>query len=116
LGTLEGTGISVGFNNRNVTSCRCFEGSIPFTKRHKAASEHAITLGSIFIDAQLEWESIFSGRFTDDEIMNRRHRLMRLQHDAERTSFPDGLATQDLLFSQAEQEAQDYFKTTYGLN
>src|SRR5258708_3291547 len=29
----------------------------PFTKRHKAASEHTIPLGSIFIDAQLEWES-----------------------------------------------------------
>ncbi len=88
----------------------------PFTKRHKAASEHTIPLGSIFIDAQLEWESIFSGRFTDDEIMNRRHRLMKLQHDAERTSFPDGLATQDLLFSLAQQEAQGYFKATYRLN
>ena len=66
----------------------------PFTKKHKAASEHTITLGSIFIDAQLEWENIFSGRYTDDQIMNRRHELMKLQHDAERNSFPDGLATE----------------------
>ena len=88
----------------------------PFTKKHKAASEHTIRLGSIFIDAQLEWENIFSGRYTDDQIMNRRHKLMKLQHDAERTSFPDGLASQESLFSQAQLEAKDYFKATYGVN
>jgi hypothetical protein len=44
----------------------------PFTKKHKAASAHTMTLGSLFIDAQLEWENIFSGRYTDDEIMKRR--------------------------------------------
>jgi hypothetical protein len=87
----------------------------PFTKKHKAASTHTVTLGSIFIDAQLEWENIFAGRYTDDQIMNRRHKLMRLQHDAERTSFPDGLATQDSLFVQAQQEAKDYFTATYNV-
>ena len=87
----------------------------PFTKKHKAASAHTITLGGIFIDAQLEWENIFSGRYTDDQIMNRRHKLMKLQHDAERTSFPDGLATRDSLFAQAQQEAKDYFAATYGV-
>jgi len=87
----------------------------PFTKKHKAASAHTITLGAIFIDAQLEWENIFSGRYTVDQIMNRRHKLMKLQHDAERTSFPEGLATRESLFAQAQQEAQDYFKATYGV-
>jgi len=87
----------------------------PFTKKHKAASAHTVMLGSIFIDAQLEWENIFAGRYTDDQIMNRRHKLMKLQHDAERTSFPDGLATQDSLFTQAQQEAKDYFTATYGV-
>ena len=87
----------------------------PFTKKHKAASAHTITLGGIFIDAQLEWENIFSGRYTDDQIMNRRHKLMKLQHDAERTSFPDGLATKDTLFAKAQQEAKDYFAATYGV-
>jgi hypothetical protein len=87
----------------------------PFTKKHKAASAHTIILGSLFIDAQLEWENIFSGRYTDDEITKRRHKLMKLQHDAERTSFPDGLAFQEALFAQAQQEAQDYFKATYGV-
>jgi len=70
----------------------------PFTKKHRAAGAHTVMLGSIFIDAQLEWENIFSGRYTDDQIMNRRHKLMKLQHDAERTSFPDGLATRSEIF------------------
>src|ERR1700704_5106490 len=79
----------------------------PFTKKHKAASAPTIMLGSIFIDAQLEWENIFSGRYADDQIMSRRHKLMKLQHEAERISFPDGLATRDTLFSQAQQDAKD---------
>jgi hypothetical protein len=87
----------------------------PFTKKYKAASAHTMALGSLFIDSQLEWENIFSGRYTDEEIMKRRHKLMKLQHEAERTSFPDGLASQDSLFSQAQQEAKDYFKVTYGV-
>jgi hypothetical protein len=87
----------------------------PFSKKHKAANEHAITLGSIFIDAQLEWENIFSGRYTDDEIMSRLHKLRKLQHDAERNTFPDGLKVQESLFARAQQEAGDYFAATYGV-
>jgi hypothetical protein len=85
----------------------------PFTKKHKAASTHTITLGAMFIDAQLEWEHIFSGRYADDQIMNLRYKLMKLQHDAERDNFPDGLAVKESLFSEAQQEAKAYFKTTY---
>jgi hypothetical protein len=88
----------------------------PFTKTHKAASEHAITLDSIFIDAQSEWESIFSGRYSNDQIINRRHKLMKLQHDAERHNFPYGLAAKTALFAEAQQEARDYFAATYGVN
>jgi hypothetical protein len=88
----------------------------PFTKTHKAASEHTITLGSLLIDAQLEWESIFSGRYTNEQITNRRYKLMKLQHDAERHNFPHGLATKASLFAEAQQEAKDYFTATYGVN
>jgi len=88
----------------------------PFSKTHRAASEHTITLGSIFIDAQLEWESIFSGRYTNEQISNRRHKLMRLQHDAERHNFPHGLPAKVSIFVEAQQEATDYFAATYGVN
>lgn len=87
----------------------------PFTKKHKAASAHTITLAAMFIDAQLEWENIFAGRYSDDQIMKLRHKLMKLQHNAERDSFPDGLAVKDDLFADAQNEAKEYFRATYGV-
>jgi hypothetical protein len=30
----------------------------------------------MFIDAQLEWENIFAGRYTDEQIMNRQAETM----------------------------------------
>ena len=81
----------------------------PFSKIHKAASEHAIVLNSMLIDALLEWEGIFSGRYTDDQIMKQRHKLMKLQHDAERKTFPRGLAVKKALFDDAQREAKEYF-------
>ncbi|MGA3040398.1 MAG: hypothetical protein ABSF54_06350 [Bryobacteraceae bacterium] len=87
----------------------------PFTKAHKAACDHAISLNSMFIDAQLEWESIFSGRYTDEQIMTRLHKLKKLQHETERKNFPLGLATKEAFFAEAQQEAQAYFASTYGV-
>jgi len=72
-----------------------------------------MALDSLFIDAQLEWENIYAGRFSDIEIMNRRHKLMKLQHDLEAKNFPDGLATNRPMFELAQTEAETYFKTTY---
>jgi hypothetical protein len=88
----------------------------PFTKTHKAASDHAISLDSMFIDAQLEWENIFSGRYTDEQIMNRLHKLKKLQHEAERRNFPRGLVTKEALFAGAQQEAQEYFASAYSVD
>jgi hypothetical protein len=88
----------------------------PFAKKHKAASAQAMMLGSLFIDVQLEWEYIFAGRYTDEEIMKRLHQLRKLQLDAEDHNFPDGLATRATLFDRASQEAWEYFQATYGVN
>lgn len=85
----------------------------PFAKIHKAASDQTISLDGIFIDAQLEWENIFSGRYSDEQIMNRRHKLMKLQHETERKNFPNGLAEKEALVAAAEHEAEVYFATTY---
>ncbi len=87
----------------------------PFTKTHKAASEHAITLSGMFRDAQSEWESIFSGRYTNEQISNRRHKITKLQHETERKHFPHGLAEKEAFVAEAEQEAVDYFATMYGV-
>jgi hypothetical protein len=88
----------------------------PFAKKHKAACELAMVLDSIFIDIQLEWESIFSRRYTEDEMMLRLHRLRKSQFNAEKQHFPDGLATRVALFDRATQEAWDYFRAIYGVD
>jgi hypothetical protein len=88
----------------------------PFTKKHKAASGYSMTLDYLFNDIQLEWENIFSGRYSDEEIMKLRHKLGKLQLDALQHNFPDGLAADDAFLAQAKQEAEAYFKTTYGVN
>jgi hypothetical protein len=88
----------------------------PFARTHKSASEHTVALGSIFIDAQLEWESVFSGRYTDEQITNRRHKLMKLQHDAELHNFPNGIATREVLFREAQAEAERYFESIYDVH
>ena len=87
----------------------------PFTKEHKAAGEHTITLDALFIDVQLEWENIFSGQYSDNEIMKRVHQLRKIQHEALRRNFPDGLPTDDTLLAHAKQEAEIYFKAVYGV-
>ncbi len=88
----------------------------PFAKKHKAASVHAITLDNLFNDTQLEWENILSGRYTDEEIMIRRHKLGKLQLDALQHNFPDGLVERHSLLVQAKQIAEKYFEATYGVN
>jgi len=88
----------------------------PFAKLHKAASVYAITLSHLFIDAELEWEAIYSGKYTDDEIMNRVHKLKKLQLDAEQRNFPDGLAVKESLRQRAEKEAELYFKSAHDID
>ena len=86
----------------------------PFSRLHKAASEHTSILNGLFIDAQLEWENIFSGRYNNDETIKRRHKLMKLQLEAERKNFPSGIAVKPAFVALAEREARDYLSATYG--
>lgn len=85
----------------------------PFAKRHKAASELTSTYDNLFIDVQLEWESILSGRFTDDQISSRLHKLRKLRLEAEWRNFPEGLAEKPELVKEAKEHAQDYFAKSY---
>jgi len=87
----------------------------PFAKTHKAAAIHAITLDALFIDAQLEWDNIFSGKYTDEQIRTRLHKLRMLEHEAERHHFSEGLVRKESLRDQAEQDAETYFRSTYGI-
>ena len=62
-------------------------------------------LDSLFIDTQLEWEGVFSGRYSDDQIASRLHKLRKLQHDAERLTFKEGLPRKISLLKKSEDEA-----------
>jgi hypothetical protein len=88
----------------------------PVAKRHKAASELVISLETLFIDAQLEWENIFAGKYTDDQIAKRLHTLRLLHHKAEQHSFSEGIPKQMSRFVLAESDADDFFRKTYGVN
>jgi len=87
----------------------------PFVKTFKAAGEQVATLSSLLLDALLEWENIFANKYTADEIMSRRFKLMKLQQEAENKNFPDGLKVRQGLFESAQEEARSYFLTTYNI-
>jgi hypothetical protein len=88
--------------------------ALPFASAHKAAGQYALLLESILVDALFEWEEIASGKVPREDIAARRHRLMRLQHEAECKCFPNGQPHRSRLFAIAEQEAYDYFNAMYG--
>jgi len=87
----------------------------PFAKKHKSASEYSTKLDNLFIDVQLEWENISSGRYSPVETMNRLHQLRKMLKEVEQRSFPDGLASRPALLAQAKQEAEAYLTSTYGI-
>lgn len=87
----------------------------PMTKRQRAASEYAIALETLFIDAQLEWEGILSRRYTADEVMERLHALRSAHHMAETKSFGEGPPRRKRLFLEAEREAATFFRQQYGV-
>jgi hypothetical protein len=88
----------------------------PLTKKQRAAAELAADLDRLFIDAQFEWESVFSGRLSDEQITVRLRKLRILQHDLERLHLKDGLPLKKELQARAEQEARIFFKNTYDVN
>jgi len=88
----------------------------PVAKRHKAAGELTVTLDRLFIDAQLEWEGIFAGKYTEEQIAKRLHTLRTLHHQAECHCFPDGLPDREDFFRLAQDEAAAFFSETYKVN
>lgn len=87
----------------------------PYISRHKAANGLLRELDALFIEALFEWENIFSGKHTAEEITERRRKLMQLRHDAENKNFPTGdLPTRDDLFKLAEADAISYLEKLFG--
>jgi hypothetical protein len=87
---------------------------IPFTAHHKAASALSMTLDALVIEALYEWESVYAARFTIEEIIDRRRKLMQLRYDAEVKHFPTGLPERKRYLAMAEDEATPYFDAMFG--
>lgn len=85
----------------------------PFAKKYRAASEYASTLDNLLIEIQLEWEKILISNTRDGEVMKLLHRLRRSMKEAERRSFPDGLAKREDLVDSARLEADEYLRSRY---
>jgi hypothetical protein len=87
----------------------------PMAKQHKAAGDLAAILENLFIDAQLEWDNIFSGKYTNEQISTRLHKLRGLRPQAEHRAFPSGLSVRPSLQACAKEDATAYFRETYGV-
>jgi hypothetical protein len=88
--------------------------AIPYTARQKAANALLTDLDALFIEALFEWESVFSAKFTNEEITERRRRLMQLQHEMEGKHFPTGdLPNRADLLALAEQDAITYLESVF---
>jgi len=72
-------------------------------------------LDALFIDSLFEWEAIYYGRVLPHHITERRHKLMRIQHDLEQKHFPTGnLPQRTGLYALAKQDAIDYLEQLFG--
>jgi len=88
---------------------------IPFTSRNQAASGLAESLDALVIDALYEWEGVYGGQFTIEEITNRTRKLRQLRHEANVKHFPtEDLPLRDDLQRLAEADAVAYFENTFG--
>jgi hypothetical protein len=85
-----------------------------FARLHKAASDLTVALELLCIDAEAEWESVYSGRVPDEGVTERRARLARLRLEAEHKHFPEGFAPGPNLIRLASEEANAYLSLTYG--
>ena len=88
---------------------------IPQTKNRRNASEFVSALESVIIDARFEWHSVFEGKYTPDEIIERWRGMAKLLNEAETKYFPDGLPAKPSRQQLAEDDARTYFQSTYGV-
>jgi hypothetical protein len=86
----------------------------PLTTRQQAANGLVMSLDALFIEALYEWEGVYAGQFNNEEITERRRKLMQLRHDLDVKHFPTGdLPERNDLLELAEQDAITYFKDMF---
>jgi hypothetical protein len=88
--------------------------AIPYTARQKSANALLTDLDALFIEALFEWEGVYSAKFTNEEITERRRKLMQLRHELDAKHFPTGdLPRRPDLFTLAEQGAITYLEAMF---
>jgi hypothetical protein len=86
----------------------------PNISRQKAANDLLVGLKSLFIEAVFEWEGVFAAKFTNEEIIERRRKLMQLQHELDVKHFPTGnLPSRPDLLALAETETITYLEAMF---
>jgi hypothetical protein len=85
----------------------------PFSRRLKAAGELTVALERLFIDAQFEWESVYSGRLDTNQITEAWRHLQVAQLEAESSAFPSGFELGEREMALAKDLARGYFAARY---
>ena len=86
---------------------------LPFAKLHKQAANLTVALELLLIDAEDEWEKIHIGQIPENTIIEKRTRLRKLQLEAEKDHFPEGLELDPKIVALATEEARSYFVEIY---
>jgi hypothetical protein len=68
------------------------------------------------LDSQYEWETIYAGKMSEEDIMAARRKMQKLRLQAERKHFPDGFQAPQTLVTLAAEETQAYMALTYEVN
>lgn len=71
------------------------------------------TLEALFIDCSRQWEAVYSGALTEEDISDAWHRMMRQRYEADIKNLPGGLRQRKDLLRLAEREASAYFNRMY---
>jgi hypothetical protein len=86
----------------------------PIAGRHRPASDLAVALELLCIDAEVEWEGVRAGKISDEGVIERRARLVKVWLEAEDKHFPDGFEPGRTLIALANRRARAYVSAMYG--
>jgi len=89
------------------------KGAFPFARDYKAAGDLTVALELIFIDAQYEWERVYTSKIGNDAIMAARRKIQKLRLEAERRHFPEGFEPPARFLLMAAKDAGTDLTTLY---
>jgi hypothetical protein len=105
----------MGGNYCSIATFRCSQRCNSFHGSQQGREWSCGELGCLVIDALYEWESVYGGQFTNEEVADRTRKLMQLRHEANVRQFPtENLPEREDLLALAEADAIAYFVARFG--